>query len=135
MKDILEGKEVDEGKFDCRKSEFMGSGYERSDSSWDAQKVLLCCVELNFRLVHFQIANSLEAAEIARLLFEGLIANYGSCIEIHSDRGKSFLNKVNHALFTLGSIHHRLSNAYHPQSLISEGLAVRKFSSAMKAII
>ena len=36
------------------------------------KKYLLCFVELNFRLVHFQIASSLEATEIARLLFETL---------------------------------------------------------------
>ena len=64
-----------------------------------------------------------------------MIANYGSAIEILTDRGRSFLNKLNNALFTLGSIHHRLSNAYHPQSSISEGLAVRKFSGAMKTLI
>ena len=100
-----------------------------------SKKYVLCGVETNLRLVHFAIANSLEATEIARLIFEGIIASYGSSIEIISDRGKSFLNKLNQALFTLGSIHHRLTDAYHPQSSISEGLAVRKFSSSMKALI
>ena len=96
---------------------------------------ILACVELNLRLVHFSIAKSLEATETAKLLFEGIIASYGSSIEIISDRGKSFLNRLNQALFTLGSIHHRLTDAYHPQSSISEGLAVRKFSGAMKSLI
>ena len=53
---------------------------------------ILACVELNLRLVHFSIAKSLEATETAKLLFEGIIASYGSSIEIISDRGKSFLN-------------------------------------------
>ena len=96
---------------------------------------VFCGVELNLRLVHFSVAKSLEATEIAKLIFDGIIASYGSSIEIISDRGKSFLNRLNQALFTLGSIHHRLTNAYHPQSSISEGMAVRKFSSAMKALI
>ena len=100
-----------------------------------SKKYVLCGVELNLRLVHFSIANSLEAEEIARLIFDQIIAAYGSCVEIISDRSKSFLNRLNQALFTLGSIHHRLTDAYHPQSSISEGLAVRRFSSALKALI
>ena len=101
----------------------------------NSKKYVFCGVEVNLRLVHFSIANSLEATEIAKLIFDGIIANYGSCIEIISDRGKSFLNRLNQALFTLGSIHHRFTDAYHPQSSISKGLAVRKFSLAMKALI
>ena len=101
----------------------------------NSKKYLLCCVELNLRLVHFSIANSLEATEVARLLFDGIIANYGSSIELFSDRGRSFLNKINQALFALGSIHHRLSSSYHPSSSLAEGLAVRRFSSSMKNLI
>ena len=97
------------------------------------KKWILCCVEVNIRFVHFSIANSLEAKEVARLLFEGIIASYGSAIEIMSDRGSSFLSKINTELFTLGSTHHRLTMTAHPQSEVAEGWAIRKFSSAMKA--
>ena len=83
-----------------------------------SKKYVFCGVETNLRRVHFAIAESLEAKEIARLIFEGIIASYGSSIEIISDRGKSFLNKLNQALFTLGSVHHRLTDAYQPQSSI-----------------
>ena len=99
------------------------------------KKWILCCVEVNIRFVHFSIANSLEAKEVARLLFEGIIASYGSAIEIMSDRGSSFLSKINTELFTLGSTHHRLTMTAHPQSEVAEGWAIRKFSSAMKALI
>ena len=101
----------------------------------NSKKYILCCVELNLRLVHFSISNSVEAPETARLIFDGIIANYGSSIEIFSDRGKAFLNKINQALFTLGSIHHRLASSYHPASSLAEGLTVRRFSSAMKHMI
>ena len=101
----------------------------------NTKKYILCAVELNLRLVHFSLANSLDATEIARLLFDGIIASYGSSVEIFSDRGRSFLNKISQALFTLGSVHHRLSSSYHPQSSIVEGISVRRFSSSMKALI
>ena len=87
----------------------------------NSKKYILCCVELNLRLVHFSISNTVEAPETARLIFDGIIANYGSSIEIFSDRGKAFLDKINQALFTLGSIHHRLASSYHPASSLAEG--------------
>ena len=68
---------------------------------------ILACVELNLRLVHFSIAKSLEATETAKLLFEGIIASYGSSIEIISDRGEwykcdSFLCKCTNSSNGLG---------------------------------
>ena len=50
------------------------------------KKYVLCCVELNYRLVSFSLANSLEAKEVAQLLFDSIIKHYGSEVEIHSDK-------------------------------------------------
>ena len=92
------------------------------------KRYVLCCVELNYRLVSFSLAKSLEAKEVAQLLFDSIIKHYGGAVEIHSDRAKCFLARVSQELCQLGSIHHKFSSSYHPQSSISEGLAVRAFS-------
>ena len=99
------------------------------------KKWILCGVELNLRLVHFSLANDVSARTTAKLLFDGIIAHYGSAVEIISDRGTAFNNSLANELFLLGSTHHRLTSTAHPQADPAENFAVRKLSSALKAFI
>ena len=60
----------------------------------DKDHYVLCCVELNLRLCVFCLSKTTSAKETAQLFFTNIICNYGSAVEVVSDRSKSFLNQL-----------------------------------------
>lgn len=56
-----------------------------------------------------------SATTVASFLFS-LITRHGSPVIIQSDQGREFINDVNHHLFELTGVEHRISAAYHPQT-------------------
>ena len=96
---------------------------------------ILVAVESTLRLVNFSYVNGTTAKETAEAIFTNILANYGNCTEIITDRGTSFVNDLNASLMSLGSIHHRVSSSYHPQSESCEGYGVRPLSGMLRATL
>ena len=96
-------------------------------------RYVLCCVELNIRLVTFELAKTTNAKETAELFFKSVICTYGGAVEIVSDRSKSFLNELFDELMLLGGSRHRVTGSYSPWANPTEERAVRKLSHAIKA--
>ena len=100
-----------------------------NDKDW----YILVSVELNLRLCVFCLAKSTGAKETSKLFFENVICNYGSAVEVVSDRSKSFLNELFDELLMLGSSRHRVTSSYAPWGNATEERGVRKLSNAIKA--
>ena len=100
----------------------------------DKDHYVLCCVELNLRLCVFCLSKTTSAKETAQLFFTNIICNYGSAVEVVSDRSKSFLNQLFDELMLLGSSRHRVTSSYAPWGNATEERGVRKLSNAIKAI-
>ena len=95
---------------------------------------VLCAVEVSYRLVNFSLAKTTSAQETADLLFKNIFCVYGSAVEIISDRSKSFVNELFQSLLKLGNAKVRVTSSYAPWSNFAEERAVRKLSSALKAV-
>ena len=96
-------------------------------------RFVLCCVEINIRLVSFSLAKTTSAKETARLFFDNIICVYGGAVEIVSDRSTSFLNQLFDELMLLGGSRHRVTSSYSPWANVTEERCVRKLSNAIRA--
>jgi transposase InsO family protein len=61
------------------------------------------------------IANK-EATTVAKSIIDNWICRFGSPIQIHSDGGKEFVNKLSEELFNLLDIKHTKTTPCHPQA-------------------
>ena len=55
------------------------------------------------------------AAEVAKFLYENIMTRFGCPVELVSDQGTHFLNRVMEELTTKHMIIHKKSSTYHPQ--------------------
>ena len=96
---------------------------------------ILVCVESKFRLVSFNFVTDTTAKTTSNVIMTQIFANFGPSCTIVTDRGSHFVNKLNAALFDLGSCQHHVTSAYRPQAEACEGWGVRALSKAMKSTL
>jgi transposase InsO family protein len=73
-----------------------------------------------------------EAETVAKALHQQIILRFGTPLEIVSDRGSEFLNKVFESLTEQCGIHHLATTSYHPEGNAATERGHRFFNSVLK---
>ena len=79
------------------------------------KKYILCMTDACTKLVELVAIENKEAETVAEAIFTKWICRYGSPVELLTDQGKEFCNKLSNELCQLMEIKHGRTSAYHPQ--------------------
>jgi transposase InsO family protein len=76
---------------------------------------VLCITDAFTKYAIITKIDNKEAEAVARAIFENWFCKFGIPAQIHTDRGKEFINKLSVELFELLNIQHSKTSPYHPQ--------------------
>ena len=79
------------------------------------KKYVLCMTDAFTKFAVVTAVNNKEAETVARAIFEQWFCKFGIPVQIHTDGGKEFCNKLAHELFTLLNVQHTKTSPAHPQ--------------------
>lgn len=80
------------------------------------RRYILVATDYATKMVEADATRIDDATTIAKFLFESIITCYGCPLELVSDRGTHFLNKVIENLTFLFQIKHRKTTSYNPKA-------------------
>jgi len=83
------------------------------DSS--SKKMILCMTDAFTKYVELVVLPDKEAVTVTSAIFNRWICRFGLPLEIVTDRGREFSNKVSEELYSLLRLHHQQTAARHPQ--------------------
>jgi len=78
-------------------------------------KYILCMTDAFTKYAEVCAIPNKEAATVADEIFKNWICRFGSPIQIHSDGGKEFVNKLSEEMFEIFHIKHTKTSPAHPQ--------------------
>ena len=78
-------------------------------------KFLLCMTDSFSKYAEVVAIPNKEAVTVANAIFSKWICRFGCPVQIHSDNGKEFINKLSKELFSLLDIKHTHTSPSHPQ--------------------
>jgi len=79
------------------------------------KKFILCMTDAFTKFACVTAIDNKEAETVARAIFEQWFCKFGIPVQIHTDGGKEFCNKLAHELFTLLNVQHTKTTPAHPQ--------------------
>ena len=79
------------------------------------KKYVLCITDAFTKFAVATTVNDKEAPTVARAIFEQWFCKFGIPVQIHTDGGKEFCNKLSDELFTLLNVQHTKTSPAHPQ--------------------
>ena len=83
--------------------------------SGNAKKYILCMTDAFTKYVELVALPDKEALTVTSAIFNRWICRYGTPLEIVSDQGKEFTNKLSEELYVLLQLKHQTTSARHPQ--------------------
>ena len=83
--------------------------------SGKSNKYILCMTDAFTKYAEVCAIPNKEAATVADEIFKNWICRFGSPIQIHSDGGKEFVNKLSEEMFEIFHIKHTKTSPAHPQ--------------------
>jgi hypothetical protein len=83
------------------------------DSS--SKKMILCMTDAFTKYVELVVLPDKEAVTVTSAIFNRWICRFGLPLEIVTDRGREFSNKISEELYSLLRLHHQQTAARHPQ--------------------
>ena len=78
-------------------------------------KYILCITDAFTKYVELVVVPDKEAETVSEAIFIHWILRYGIPMEIITDQGKEFCNKLSDELYQLLNVTHNTTTAYHPQ--------------------
>ena len=84
-------------------------------TSGEGNKWILCITDAFTKIAEVVAIPNKSAETVAHELFEKWFCRYGTPIQIHSDNGTEFVNKLSKELFQLLDIKHTTTTPGHPQ--------------------
>ena len=79
------------------------------------KKFILCMTDAFTKYVELVAIPNKEAETVADAIYSYWICRYGVPVELITDQGKEFCNKLSSELFELMKLKHHKTTAYHPQ--------------------
>ena len=79
------------------------------------KKYILCMTDACTKYVELVALPNKEAETVADAIFSHWICRFGIPVEVITDQGKEFFNKLTDKLFQLMEMKHIRTSAYHPQ--------------------
>ena len=83
--------------------------------SGNAKKYILCMTDAFTKYVELVALPDKEALTVTSAIFNRWICRYGTPLEIISDQGREFNNKLSEELYKLLQLKHQTTSARHPQ--------------------
>lgn len=80
-----------------------------------SKKYILCITDAFTKYVELIVVPDKEAETVSEAIFIHWILRYGIPMEIFTDQGKEFCNKLSDELYELLNVKHNTTTAYHPQ--------------------
>ena len=84
-------------------------------TSENSKKFILCMTDAFTKYVELVALPDKEALTVTSALFNKWICRYGLPLELITDQGKEFANKMSDELYTLLKMKHQTTSARHPQ--------------------
>ena len=84
-------------------------------TSDSGKKYILVMTDAFSKYAEVAAVDNKEASTVSLAIFNRWICRFGTPLEIVSDGGKEFVNKVSQELYKLLDIKHSVTTAYHPQ--------------------
>jgi len=78
-------------------------------------KYILCIIDAFTKYVMVTAVENKEAETVAKAIFSECFCKFGIPVQIHTDGGKEFVNKLSNELFTLLNVSHTKTTPAHPQ--------------------
>jgi hypothetical protein len=79
------------------------------------KKFILCITDTFTKYVELLVLPNKEALMVATGILNCWICHFGLPLELITDKGKEFTNKMAEHLFSSLDIHHLTTSSYHPQ--------------------
>ena len=81
----------------------------------NSKKMILCMTDAFTKYVELVVLPDKEAITVTSAIFNRWICRFGLPLEIVTDRGREFSNKLSEELYKLLQLHHQTTAARHPQ--------------------
>jgi hypothetical protein len=78
-------------------------------------KYILCITDAFTKYALVTAIENKEAETVAKAIFNKWFCKFGIPVQIHTDGGKEFVNKLSNELFTLLNVQHTKTTPAHPQ--------------------
>jgi hypothetical protein len=78
-------------------------------------KYILCIIDAFTKFAMVTAVENKEAETVAKAIFSEWFCKFGIPVQIHTDRGMEFVNKLSNELFTLLNVQHTKTTPAHPQ--------------------
>jgi len=83
--------------------------------SGNSKKFILCMTDAFSKYVELVALPDKEALTVTSAIFNRWICRYGTPLEIVTDQGKEFCNKLSQELYSMLQLNHHTTSARHPQ--------------------
>ena len=100
-----------------------------------SKKYILCITDAFTKYVELVVVPDKEAETVSDAIFIHWIMRYGIPMEIITDQGKEFCNKLSDELFKLLNVTHNTTTAYHPQCNAQAEVANKTIAKYLRSFV
>jgi IS30 family transposase len=79
------------------------------------KKFVLCITDAFTKYTVVTVIASKDAVTVANAIYRDWLSKFGILAQIHTDRGKEFVNKLSEELFQLQNVIHTKTSPAYPQ--------------------
>ena len=99
------------------------------------KKYILCMTDAFTKYVELVAIPNKEAGTVADAIFSHWLCRYGIPMELITDQGKEFCNKLSDELFKLMEMKHGRTSAYHPQCNSQAEVANKTIAKYLRNVV